>query len=615
MVLTFASPQEFPAGSLFFPGWTQGPDRLSAAQGRGMSDDEQSGSAKGESKVEQTKRAGHYLRGTIAESLRDGGTHFGGDDVSLLKFHGTYQQDNRDARRGRGEGQEKAYSFMVRLAIPAGVLTAAQYLAVDELAGQYADGTLRVTTRQAFQLHGVLKGNLRATIAAINDALLSTLAACGDVERNVLACPAPSDDAAHVAVREAARAIARELRPATRAYHEIWVDGEPVVNTAVEEPFYGAQYLPRKFKTAVALATDNCVDAHAQDVALVAVTEGAAVRGYNLLVGGGLGMTHGKGDTMAALGRALGFVAPEHAVEAVRLVAAIFRDHGNRADRRHARLKYLLAEWGVERFREEFVRRATFPLAPPVRLPLPVHHDHLGRHPQGDGQWYVGVFVQSGRIADRGTARVRTALRSIVERFAPGVVLTAQQNVLLTNLSADAVAAIEKLLVAHGVAPAETLAPVRRHSLACPALPTCGLAVAESERALPGILDRLQPELATLGVDHVPITVRMTGCPNGCARPYTADLAFVGRSLGLYHVYVGGGLAGDRMADLYLADVREPDLIDAIRPLLARWAAERLGDEGLGDYYQRALDHDEKRWTLTGRETPAAPRLGLEAAR
>ena len=564
-----------------------------------------------ESKVESAKRQGRHLRGTIAEQLHDGGSHFEGDDVTLLKFHGTYQQDDRDARKRRDESAEKAFAFMVRVALPAGALDADQYLALEEVADRWANGTLRVTTRQGFQFHGVLKRDLKATIAEVNHRLMTTLAACGDVSRNVMGCPAPVDDEVHQAVRAAARGIAQRLRPASKAYHEIWLDGEKQVSTEEEEPFYGDVYLPRKFKTGVALATDNCVDIWSQDVGLVAIANGRTITGFNVLVGGGLGMTHHKADTTARLAQPLGFVTTEHAVEAVRIVASIFRDHGNRADRRHARLKYLLAEWGMERFRAEFARRAEFPLAPPVELPSLPYHDHLGRHRQPDGRWFYGVFVQSGRITDTGGQRLKTALHEIVVRLRPGVRLTGQQNVLLTDLDDAGVKAVEATLRAHGVTPAQELSAARRFSMACPALPTCGLAVADSERAIPELLDRFEAELSALGLRDEPLTIRMTGCPNGCARPYTADIAFVGRSLGLYNVYVGGGLGGDRVVDLFRADVRLDELVDAVRPLLVRWAAERAPGEGLSDFYQRLVGRTERRTSISGREEPSAELVAL----
>src|SRR5687767_7930497 len=357
---------------------------------------------KTESKVEVAKREGRHLRGTIAETLASDATHFGADDIHLLKFHGTYQQDSRDERRRReSAGEEKAYSFMVRVAIPAGAVTAEQYLSLEKIADDHANGTLRVTTRQGFQFHGVLKGDLKPAIAAINQELLTTISACGDVQRNVMGCSAPLADTDHAIVRQVAEALATELRPESRAYHEIWLNGEKQLSSGEEEPFYGDRYLPRKFKTAVGLSIDNCVDIYSQDVGLLAVVSAGRIQGFNLLVGGGLGMTHNKGDTTARLAQPLGFVPTVNGVESVRIVAAIFRDHGNRSDRRHARLKYLLAEWGLDRFREEFQRRASFPLAPPVSLPPLPFHDHLGRHRQPDGRFFYGVFIQSGRIVGK----------------------------------------------------------------------------------------------------------------------------------------------------------------------------------------------------------------------
>jgi sulfite reductase beta subunit-like hemoprotein len=563
-----------------------------------------------ESRVEIAKRQSRYLRGTIAAALATDAPAFAPDDVQVLKFHGTYQQDDRDRRRHRGTDEEKAWRFMVRVALPGGVLTAGQYLAFDDLAERYANRTLRITTRQGLQFHGVVKGDLKATIAGVNHALATTLAACGDVRRNVMACPVPLADPAHVIVRQAARQIAEELAPRSRAYYEIWLDEECQVTTEEEEPFYGDRYLPRKFKVGVAPAADNCIDVYAQDVALLAVVEGDRILGFNLLVGGGLGLTHGKGDTVARLAEPIGFVAPEHGAAAVREVAAIFRDHGNRSDRRHARLKYLLNDWGLERFRAELGRRAGFPIGEPVALPRPTFHDHLGAHRTADGSWIYGVFVLSGRISDQGVP-LRAALREAVRRFGTTLTFTGQQNLLFTGLGERAVRELERLLEDHGVTPAAELPAARRYALACPALPTCGLAVAESERLLPAVLAQFEHELEALGLRDQPITIRMTGCPNGCARPYTADLAFVGRSLGLYHVYVGGGLAGDRVADLYLADVRQDRLLEAVRPLLHRWARERLPGEGLGDFYQRLLDRPEPRRAITGREQPTADLVQL----
>jgi sulfite reductase (ferredoxin) len=571
---------------------------------------------KGDSKAEVTKRDSRHLRGTIAEALASEATHFEGGDKGLLKFHGTYQQDDRDLRHeNRKKGVEEAYQFMVRCAIPAGVVTADQYLGLDALSDEYGSGSLRVTTRQGFQLHGVIKKNLKATIAGINHTLLTTISACGDVERNVMTCPAPLHDEAHVTLRRIAREIAVQLRPATRAYHEIWLDGEKALSTEQEEPFYGDVYLPRKFKTAIALADDNCVDVYNDDAGLIAVLEGSRIVGYNVLVGGGMGMTHGKADTVARLGEPLGFVAPDHVVEAVRTMCAIFRDHGNREDRRHARIKYLINDWGIERFREEFRKRALFDLHDWRPIPRPVFHDHLGRNRQDNGKWFYGVFVENGRIIDRDGLRIKTALREIVKTYRPGLRLTPHQNVLLTDLDGAAIDGIERTLIEHGVTPVTQLSAARRYSMACPALPTCGLAMSESERLMPTVVDMFETELIALGMRDEPITLRMTGCPNGCARPYTADIAFVGRRPDVYHVYVGGGMEGDRVVDLYAADVKTDDLVPTLRPLLQSWAKNRRHGENLSDFYQRLLKRDKPRQGITGRETPTRELVQLEINR
>lgn len=568
---------------------------------------------KEESKVEGIKRNSRRLRGTIADTLNSPATHFSEADEPLLKFHGIYQQDDRDLRHERRKaGQEEAYMFMVRVAIPGGVVTPEQYLALDRLGDTHGNGSIRITTRQGIQFHGVLKDKLKRTIAEVNHALLTTISACGDVERNVMACPAPLGDDAHVTVRRVAREIAAQLRPASRAYHEIWLDEEKVVTTEEKEPFYGETYLPRKFKTGIALADDNCVDIYSYDAGLIAITEGGRLVGYNMVVAGGMGMTHNKADTMAALAKPLGFLEPAHAVEAVRAVCAVFRDYGNRVDRRHARIKYLLAEWGMDRFREEFQRRVSFTLHPWRETPPIVHQDHLGANRQDNGKWFYGVYVENGRIIDRDGVRIKSGLRKIVEQYRPGITFTPHQNLLFTDLDEKTMHAIERTLVDHGMTPADRLSQARRHSMACPALPTCGLAMSDSERAMPGVLGVLESELAALGMRDVPLTIRMTGCPNGCARPYTADIAFVGRRPEVYHVYVGGGLPGDRMADLFAADVETRDIAATLRPLLSNWAARRRAGEGLSDFYQRLLMRAAPRETITGREEPTGKTIPLE---
>ncbi|MHC4091323.1 MAG: NADPH-dependent assimilatory sulfite reductase hemoprotein subunit [Planctomycetota bacterium] len=554
-----------------------------------------------ESKVEQAKKASNYLRGTIQEVLASDAPKFEHDDSQLLKFHGAYQQYDRDARKTAGQGRaERVHQFMVRCKIPGGLLTAEQYLALDAITDDLASGTLRVTSRQGLQYHGVLKKNLSGTIARINQALVTTLGACGDVERNVMACPAPTGDGVQEKVAQFCGRIAAELTPASRAYHELWLDGEKIQSTQEQEPFYSSQYLPRKFKTALAMPGDNCVDLYTHDVGLLSVVADGEVRGANVLVGGGMGLTHHKPDTFARLASPLGYVEADRLIEAVRAIAAIFRDHGNRADRRHARLKYLIEQWGMERFTEEFRGRVGFELQPWVEDGPLEAHDHLGRHQAGADTWYYGVLVENGRVQDLPQRRMRSALRKVVQELSPGVRFTPQQNVLFTDLSEGDVERLERILDDHGVPLADQASQVRRLSLACPAFPTCGLAITESERVMPSILDQFEAELAALGLAGEPISIRTTGCPNGCTRPYTADISFVGRAKDSYNVYVGGRLAGDRLTDLFAEKVPLAALLETVHPLLVEWRDQRNPGEGFGDYYQRTHHHGPPLHILTG---------------
>jgi len=562
------------------------------------------------SSVEHVKQASRHLRGRLHDTVVDGLPAFADEDAAVLKFHGIYQQDDRDRRVKRGEPADPAWQMMIRLTIPGGVLTADQYLTLDALADEVGNGTLRITTRQSMQYHGVPKQQLKPLLQRLNAITLTSLAACGDVSRNVMASAAPVADPVHREVQAVARGVAEVLRPRTNAYAEVWLDGERVTDTVGEEPIYGTNYLPRKFKVGVAIDSDNAVDIYSYDCGLVAVTDSGQVSGYNLLVGGGFGMTHNKSATFARLATPLAFVAPEHAVDAVKAVCELYRDHGNRSNRKQARLKYLVESWGTERVLHTLQRNAGFPLHPPVALTLPRQVDLLGLHPQGDGKWFVGAYVENGRVVNREHRRTRQAFREIALRLKPEVRLTPMQGILFANLSPGDAEEALRILTAHGVPTEKNLTPLRRYALACPALPTCGLSLAESERALPGVLDALAPLFSDLGIDDVPLTVRMTGCPNGCARPYNADIGFVGRRPGVYHVFVGGGLRGNRLADLYLADVKVEQIAEQLKPLLLRYAAEREPDESVGDFYQRVMTHGqthpEPRRLLTGQETATA---------
>ncbi len=552
------------------------------------------------SAVEGVKEASRALRGTIALELVNDTDKFGDADKNLLKFHGSYQQEDRDARKARRtEGLGKYHMFMVRCKIPGGRVTADQYLGVDDLAGRHANGTLRFTSRQGIQLHGVLKRDLKATIAGINATLLTTLGACGDVNRNVMACPAPLRGARDQLEKDANR-LAAHLAPRTKAYHEIWLDGKPAElpqqpgvrggspPEADEEPIYGKVYLPRKFKIGLGLPEDNCVDVFAQDLGLLAITEGGRVAGYNLLVGGGMGMSHGNAKTFPHLARPVCYVEAEEVVHAAEAVVRLFRDHGDRGDRKRARIKYVIHDWGVERFREvlktNYLRGR---LALPREVEITGIDLHLGPHPQGDGKWWYGLSVENGRVKDEGALRLRSGLRAIVGRFRPQLRITPNQDVLLCGLNGGDLPALEAMLDEYGIPRPDRVSPSRRHSMSCPAIPTCGLAISESERALPGILDELDRVLSEMGLGAEPVSVRMTGCPNGCARPYQSDVGIVGRSGDKYVIYVGGRAQGDRL-NFELRDLTpRGEIVAMLVPLLRRWREERQGGEGFGDFCAR----------------------------
>lgn len=541
------------------------------------------------SKVEGIKRGSRQLRGTIAETLRDEtAATFGDTDAQLLKNHGVYQQYDRDTATARKQqGLDKEHQFMARVRIPGGRLTADQYLALDALASGRANGTMRVTTRQTIQFHGTLKGNLHALLNGISKALLTTMAACGDVVRNVTATPAPIRDNIHETLNREAARLSATLLPRSTAYHEIWVDGERVDPEPVEEPVYGAAYLPRKFKIGLATPDDNSIDVFTNDLGIIAHFDGQDLRGYTLAVGGGLGMTHNKPRTYPRLATPLLFVEPEGLLDAVIAVIKVQRDFGDRTDRKRARLKYLLDDMGLPWFKAQVEAHAGRDYAPPRPMPRFRIVDHMGWHAQGDGRWYLGIPVESGRIADGERSRLRTALRTIVGRHRPEVILCPSQDVILADIADGDREAITALLRDHGVRPAEALLPVERWSLACPALPTCGLALTEAERIREPIIGRLVERLRAHGLEHETISVRITGCPNGCARPYAGDIGLVGRMPGYFALYVGGDFEGTRLNFRLLDKVGEDEVPQVLDPLLEAFARTRQGPEGFGDWCSR----------------------------
>lgn len=545
------------------------------------------------SQNETLKLQSNYLRGRIPDELAKDTSHFEEAEIQLLKFHGTYQQEDRDQRKARkANGLEKAYQFMVRTRIPGGALTAQQYLAHDSICERFANRTLRITTRQGIQLHGVLKGNLRAAIHDINDALVSTLAACGDVNRNVMACAAPVGDVVHTRLQELAHELAVRLAPRSRAYHEIWVNGEKLDTPAPaepdSEPLYGPTYLPRKFKIGIAYPGDNCIDVYTQDIGLIAELANKRLSGFTVVVGGGLGMTHGKSETFPRTAEPLCFSKPEDVVELAEAIVTVQRDFGDRKNRKHARMKYLIEDRGIEWFRGEVERRLGRALESAHHVQFEDVCDHLGWQRQADSKWFLGIYVENGRVKDTSTCRLRTALRHIIARFKPEIRLTGQQNILLTGIVAHDRAAISRALLDHGVLIDPHQLDLRRYAMACPAMPTCGLALTDAERALPSVVAEIQAELAELGLSGERLSIRMTGCPNGCSRPYMGDVGFVGRSLDLYDIFLGGDWANTRLNAVYQHGVRRGALASVLRPVLRLWKNERSNGETFGDYCHRA---------------------------
>jgi sulfite reductase (NADPH) hemoprotein beta-component len=549
------------------------------------------------SPIELLKERDPTLGGTIGQTLADPqADHFVEDDTQFLKTHGVYQQDDRDLRK-----TGKKYIFMVRCRIPGGVLTPAQYLACDDLAARYANNTLRVTSRQGFQFHGVVKGGLRALVRGINDTLLGTLAACGDNNRNVMAPPTPPMNKLGEQVLEHARQAAAAVLPRTRAYHSIWIDGVPLdltdpANRNFVDPLYGTHYLPRKFKIAFVIPPLNDIDIFTNCCGFIAISDGnGKLFGYNLTAGGGMGRSHGNEATFPRLADFIGFLPAEKTVEVAKAVLTIHRDFSDRSDRKHARLKYVLEDRGVKWFREELERRVEFRLAAPMPFKFEKQGDAFGWNRQADGRLFLGLFVETGRIKDRDGWRMKTALREVVAKYRPEIHLTPANNVILANLDAAQRDEITRLFAQHGVqTEVERQGSIlRRASMACVSLPTCGLGLAESERYLPELITRLEGLLAEVGLGGQEITIRMTGCPNGCARPYMAEIGFVGKAPGRYQLWLGGNEASTRLNRLYRDMVKDPDIIGELRPLFTRYAQKRLAGERFGDWVARALWPDQ----------------------
>jgi sulfite reductase (NADPH) hemoprotein beta-component len=541
---------------------------------------------------ERIKEASDYLRGTLAEGLRQEiSGAISEDDAQLVKFHGMYLQDDRDLRPERTRKKmEKAFAFMIRVRVPGGVLSTAQWLALDRVARDYGNGTVRLTTRQSVQLHGVIKSNLRPTLQAIDAVLLNTIAACGDVNRNVMCNPNPQASRAHAAALDLARAISDHLTPRTPAYREIWLDGERIAGGEQEvvEPIYGKTYLPRKFKIVLAVPPSNDVDVFAHDLGFIAVLDGNGdAQGWNVTVGGGMGMTHGEPETYPRTADVMGFCASGDVLAIAEAVVTVQRDWGDRGNRKHARLKYTIEDRGLDAFRAEVERRAGVKLAAARPFAFTSTGDRYGWTESADGRGHLTLFITSGRVRDAGPgAQQLSALRRIAELHDADFRITANQNLIIAGVPPQRRAAIEQI-----AADNDLLAPrsgLRRNSMACVALPTCGLALAESERYLPDLLDALDARLSAHGLATDDIVIRMTGCPNGCARPYLAEIGLVGKGPGRYNLYLGAAFDGSRLSKLHAEDVDHAAIIERLDPLFAAYATGRTAGEHFGDFVIRA---------------------------
>lgn len=540
------------------------------------------------SAAEKIKAASRHLRGSIAEELAGDSPQFGKESAMLLKFHGIYQQHDRDVRKAEAK---KVHSCMVRVSVPGGRLEAAQFLALRKLAGTAGDGTLRLTSRGGVQYHYVGKRDLSGLIRAIHEAGLNTLAACGDVVRNVVCTAAPFDSPEARSLDDWVQLVNRSLKPHTRAYAEIWLDGERAASLVApedeSEPLYGDSYLPRKFKIAFTREGDNTIDVYAEDLAFVAHFDHGEVAGFTFLAGGGMGQTNGDRNTFPRVADAIGFIRPEQCLDVAKAAVSIHRDFGDRANRRHARLKYILAERGADWFRKELAARLGWMPAAPRELVWRRHEDWLGWHRQNAERWFFGLRVVCGRLA----GAILDGVTEAVERLQPQLRITPQQNLLFTGLAKEQKPELEEILRRHRIPLPGELPPLLRYSMACPALPTCGLALTDSERVLPSVAESILKEAREAGVEGERIHLRMTGCPNGCARPYTAEIGIVGQSPKLYSLYLGGSPLATRLAKLYTHNVPQEKLGETLRPLLKAWADERLAGESFGDFcYRTGVD-------------------------
>lgn len=553
------------------------------------------------SEQESIKVSSRFLRGNLAAELADPNPFVSDESYELLKFHGSYQGYDRDSATARKkQGLDKLWEFMVRLKVPGGRMSAAQYLAMDEVADKFANGTLRITTRQTFQFHCIVKPSMKPMLAEINRNLLSTLGGCGDVVRNVTSCPSPEKNKIQETLTEAAFSLARHFAPKTGAYLEVWLDEKSEDSGAPDEvePIYTDRYMPRKFKIGVARPEDNCVDLLTHDLAMMALFEDGEHKGYNVAVGGGLGMNHNNPKTYPRLASQLAFIKPDELLPAAEAVVKLQRDFGDRSDRKHARLKYVVEEKGLEwtktTFEKYFGKKA--------EAPLPISRwgveSHLGWHEQGCGKWFLGVPVSSGRIADFDYAQIRTGLRTIISQYKMPIVLTADQNIILCDIETQEKPAIEALLKKHGIKLKEELTPVFQNFLACVALPTCGKALSEAERVKLPLVAAIEEVMKKSDVIDERIAIRISGCPNACSRPFVGDIGIVGRTPDHYTLYIGGDFEGTRLNAQIFDKVPLGEIPEALSPMFAFYSGGKNPGEGFGDFVNRVGLDAVKKMTL-----------------
>ncbi|APH04880.1 assimilatory sulfite reductase (NADPH) hemoprotein subunit [Bacillus weihaiensis] len=546
------------------------------------------------SDVERIKEDSNYLRGTLKETMAERlSSGISEDDNRLMKFHGSYLQDDRDVRNERQKQKlEPAYQFMLRVRLPGGVATPNQWLVMDDLAQKYGNGTMKLTTRQTFQLHGILKWNMKSTIQEIHGSLLDTIAACGDVNRNVMCNPNPYQSEVHAEVYEWAKVLSDDLLPRTRAYHELWLDEEKVAGTPdVEEevePMYGPLYLPRKFKIGVAVPPSNDIDVFSQDLGYIAIVEDGNLVGFNVAIGGGMGMTHGDKETYPQLAKVIGFCKPEQVYEVAEKIITIQRDYGNRSVRKNARFKYTVDRLGLENVKEELENRLGYKLEDAKPFSFDHNGDRYGWEKGIKGKWHFTLFVEGGRVTDYDDYKLMTGLREIAKIHTGDIRLTANQNLIIADVSSQKKKQINELIERYGLTDGKHHSALRRSSIACVSLPTCGLAMAEAERYLPVLMTKIEKIVDENGLRDKEITIRMTGCPNGCARHALGEIGFIGKGPGKYNMYLGAAHDGSRLSKMHRENIGEEEILKELGEIIPRYAKEREENEHFGDFVVRA---------------------------